>query len=113
MAGCDYLPNIEQIGLKVALKQLDKLKSFEAVMDYFESNKVYQHRIPTGYRESARRVAQLFQFQTVYDLRTRKLTQLSGNALRKTEKKHGDGVENGADLDLEFLGSHDAIMKCG
>ena len=57
MAGCEYLPNIERIGLKVALKHFDKLKSFSEVMKFLRTNTVTKDRIPENYEESAHKVA--------------------------------------------------------
>ena len=53
MAGCEYLPNIERIGLKVALKHFDKYGSFEGVMKYLRANKATKDRIPEGYEAKA------------------------------------------------------------
>jgi len=39
MAGCEYLPNIERVGLKVALKYFEKHKSFAEVMKFLRKNK--------------------------------------------------------------------------
>ena len=46
MAGCEYLSNIERIGLKVALKHFSKLKNFNAVMEFLRNNKTTKDRIP-------------------------------------------------------------------
>ena len=46
MAGCEYLPNIERVGLKVALKHFSKLKTFDKVIEYLKSQKTYAERIP-------------------------------------------------------------------
>ena len=60
MAGCEYLPNIERVGLKVALKHFAKHKTFEAVMKFLRGNKAMKDRIPEGYEDKARQVVELF-----------------------------------------------------
>ena len=74
MAGCEYLPNIDRIGLKVALKHFDKHKSFDKVMEFLRSNKTTKDKIPEGYEEKAQQVVELFQYQTVYDVTSGTLT---------------------------------------
>ena len=74
MAGCEYLPNIERVGLKVALKHFSKFKTFEKVIEYLKSQKTYAERIPEDYVAKAKRVAELFKNQTVYDKTAQKLT---------------------------------------
>ena len=54
MAGCEYLNNIERIGLKVALKHFDKQKSFDGVMKFLRTNKATKDKIPDGYEEKAK-----------------------------------------------------------
>jgi len=54
MAGCEYLPNIERIGLKVTLKHFSKHKTFDAVMKFLRTNKATKDKIPEGYEEKAR-----------------------------------------------------------
>ena len=39
MAGCEYLDNIERVGVKVALKHFEKQKSFKKVMEFLRENK--------------------------------------------------------------------------
>ena len=62
MAGCEYLPNIERIGLKVALKHFAKHKTFDAVMTFLRANKMTKDRVPECYEEKARQVVELFQY---------------------------------------------------
>lgn len=92
MAGCEYLPNIERVGLKVALKHFGQQGSFEKVISHLQNQATYKDRIPADYIQNAKKVADLFQMQTVYDPKTKCLTQLGG--------KLTEG------LDIEFLGSH-------
>lgn len=54
MAGCEYLPNIERIGLKVTLKHFSKHKTFDGVMKFLRTNKATKDKIPEGYEEKAR-----------------------------------------------------------
>lgn len=56
MAGCEYLPNIERIGLKVALKNFSKHKTFDAVMEFLRTNKSTKDKIPEAYEQKARQV---------------------------------------------------------
>jgi len=54
MAGCEYLPNIERVGLKMTLKHFEKHKSFAGVMKFLRENKATKDRVPEGYEEKAR-----------------------------------------------------------
>ena len=74
MAGCEYLNNIERVGLKVALKHFAKQGSFAGVMKFLRENKVTKDRIPEEYEKKAEQVVELFRYQTVYDTRTETLT---------------------------------------
>jgi 5'-3' exonuclease len=74
MAGCEYLPNIERVGLKLALKHFEKYGSFDKVIEFLQSQKTFKDRIPPNYIADAKKVAELFKNQTVYDVKTRKLT---------------------------------------
>lgn len=62
MAGCEYLPNIERIGLKMCLKHFDKHKSFEDVMKFLRTNKATKDRIPEKYEQTAEKVVELFKY---------------------------------------------------
>ena len=74
MAGCEYLPNIERVGLKVALKHFDKIKSFTGVLKFLRENKPTMDKVPENYEDKVHRVIQLFKYQTVYDPRDQCLT---------------------------------------
>ena len=50
MAGCEYLDNIERIGLKSALKFYDEHKTFDGVIKHLESHKTYKDKIPADYK---------------------------------------------------------------
>ncbi len=60
MAGCEYLPNIERVGLKVALKHFSREKSFVKVIEFLKKQKTYLDRIPADYITEALKVADLF-----------------------------------------------------
>ena len=98
MAGCEYLPNIERVGLKVALKHFAKHGSFEAVMKFLRTNKATKDKIPVGYEVRARQVVELFSYQTVFDTETESLTQLSS-------------IYDTAELDMDYLGPHEALLE--
>ena len=51
MAGCEYITNIERIGLKVALKHFNKLGSFAEVMKFLRTNTITKDRVPEMYEE--------------------------------------------------------------
>lgn len=53
MAGCEYLANIERVGLKVALKHFQREGSFAKVIAYLEKQKLFKERIPPQYVEKA------------------------------------------------------------
>ena len=78
MAGCEYLENIERVGLKVALKHFGKQGNFQKTIEHLMKEKTYKERIPADYQTRANKVADLFQMQTVYDPRERELIQLGG-----------------------------------
>lgn len=98
MAGCEYLPNIERIGLKVALKHFDKQKSFDGVMKFLRQNKATKDKIPEGYEAKARQVIELFQYQTVFDKETQSLTQLSS-------------IFDTSELNMDYLGPHEPLLE--
>ena len=98
MAGCEYLPNIERVGLKVALKHFAKHGSFDAVMGFLRANKATKDKVPKDYEARARQVVELFTYQTVFDSRTESLTQLSS-------------IYDTAELDMDYLGPHEALLE--
>jgi 5'-3' exonuclease len=53
MAGCEYVENIERVGLKVALKHFEKSKTFEQVMLSLMKSPNYKRRIPEDYVNKA------------------------------------------------------------
>ena len=62
MAGCEYVENIERVGLKVALKHFEKSKTFEQVMLSLMKSPNYKRRIPEDYVNKAVQAAQLFMY---------------------------------------------------
>lgn len=76
MAGCEYLDNIERIGLKSALKIYDQHKTFTEVMKCLKVHKTYKDKIPEDYEAKVHQVQMLFNYQTCFDPRSKKLTQL-------------------------------------
>ena len=56
MAGCEYLDNIERIGLKSALKLYDEHKTFDGVFKHLESHKTYKDKIPADYKTNVKKV---------------------------------------------------------
>jgi len=62
MAGCEYLNNIERVGLKSVLKIFEKEGSFDKVMEFYRTSKTHKDRIPDDYEAKARKVAQLFNY---------------------------------------------------
>ena len=49
MAGCEYLENIERVGLKVALKHFEKQGTFQKTIEHLMKEKTYKERIPADY----------------------------------------------------------------
>ena len=60
MSGCEYLNNIERVGLKVALKHFAREKSFAKVISFLRTNKVSKDRVPDDYETKAMQVLSLF-----------------------------------------------------
>jgi exonuclease-1 len=76
MAGCEYIPSIDRVGLKVVLKNMLKLKTCDAVIEEFRKNPKMKDRVPENYWEEIQKVKQIFKFQTVYDPRTKRFCPL-------------------------------------
>lgn len=98
MGGCEYLPSIQQVGLKVAIRLFAKHKTLEAVLASLKSNKAFKDRIPDLYLEAVKRVEALFFYQTVYDPVSEALL-----ALEEIPAGVLDTIE------AEFLGGHAAL----
>jgi len=50
MAGCEYLPSIPGIGLKVAIKHMEKYKSIDKIIEFLKSKKA--DKVPENYIEA-------------------------------------------------------------
>ena len=64
LSGCDYLPNINKMGLKTAYRQVRKHKSIEKILRMLSFDGAF--RIPPGYLEDFRRAELTFLHQRVY-----------------------------------------------
>ena len=53
LAGCEYLENIQRVGLKVALKFFDKYKTFEKVLGEMKEHQTYKDRVKPEYESQA------------------------------------------------------------
>jgi exonuclease-1 len=98
MGGCEYLPSIQQVGLKVALRLFHKHKALDEVVGSLQKNKAFKDRVPENYLEAVKRVQALFFYQTVFDTRTGELTSLEPMPEQILR-----------DLDPEFLGDRSVI----
>lgn len=49
MAGCEYLPSIPRMGLKVALKHFQKFDTVDKIIEALKLNKAFKEKIPDGY----------------------------------------------------------------
>lgn len=67
MAGCDYLPSMERMGLKTGIKHFTKHKTFKGIMNHLKSHKKFKDRIPPNYEDAVEKVHDLFLYQTIYD----------------------------------------------
>ena len=64
LSGCDYLPNINKMGLKTAYRLVRKHKTIEKILRMLSFDGVY--RVPSGYLEDFRRAELTFLHQRVY-----------------------------------------------
>lgn len=62
MAGCEYLDNIERVGLKVAVKNFGKCGNFEGVMAFLRNHKIHKDRVPADYELKAKLCYDLFNY---------------------------------------------------
>lgn len=74
MGGCEYLPSIQGVGLKVALKAFDKDKTIEKVLEGMNAKK--KDKVPFNYLAALNKVMTVFQYQTVYNPTSKKMTAL-------------------------------------
>lgn len=64
LSGCDYLTNINQMGLKTAYRLVRKYKTIERILQNLAFNN--RHHIPTGYLELFRKANLTFLHQRVF-----------------------------------------------
>lgn len=64
LSGCDYLTNINQMGLKTAYRLVRKHKTIERILQNLAFNN--KHQIPTGYLELFRKANLTFLHQRVF-----------------------------------------------
>lgn len=92
MGGCEYLPSIQQVGLKVALKHFMKNGGdVDKVLAAMKGNKTFKERVPEDYLDALKKVQSLFFYQTVYDPRIQKLASL-------------EPMPENLVIDMEFMG---------
>jgi len=77
MAGWDYLPSMERMGLKTGIKNFSKHKTLINLKQFLQKHKKFKDRIPKNYFESVDKVRDLFLYQTVYDPYTYKCRPLN------------------------------------
>jgi exonuclease-1 len=75
LAGCDYLPSIQGIGLLTAAKLLRQYKSVQKVLQFLRLEGV--KRIPKDYLEAFKMAELAFLYQRVYDPRSKQLVHLT------------------------------------
>ncbi|SLM37009.1 exonuclease [Lasallia pustulata] len=96
LSGCDYLPNINQMGLKTAYRLVRKHKTIEQVLRMLQFDGKY--RVPTGYLEAFRKAELTFLHQRVFCPVANALvmtTELSGSAEPEDFAFIGNDVEPG------------------
>ena len=64
LSGCDYLPNINKMGLKTAYRLVRKHKTIEKVLRMLQFDG--QYHVPTGYLEAFRKAELTFLHQRVF-----------------------------------------------
>eukprot|EP00347_Sterkiella_histriomuscorum_P019678 403340704 len=94
MGGCDYLPSIQKVGLKIAVKFFQKHETIEKVIEAMRANSTYTQNVPFNYVEALLKVQTLFFYQTVFNPRTNKFTSLENIP------------EEDQDIDKNFLGKY-------
>ena len=94
LRGCDYLESLPKIGLKTALQYISKHKSIEEVVRWMEKVKEwFTPKLLEEYLAKAKNVRLMFKYQTVFNPKTKKLTQLSK-------------IPEGLELDMKVVGKH-------
>ena len=98
MAGCDYLPSMERMGLKTGIKHFVKYKTFSNLLQFLRNHKKFKDRIPKNYSDAVNKVHNLFLYQTVYDPYTCKCRPL--NNLSPKTKIHQSFLGNYIDEEV-------------
>lgn len=91
LSGCDYLTNINKMGLKTAYSLVRKYKTIERILQYLAFNN--KHQIPTGYLESFHKANLTFLHQRVF-------CPILNNIVMMTSLQGGQEPE-----DFAFIGS--------
>jgi len=52
MAGCDYLPSIKGMGLKLAIDYLDRFVEIKSVVNRVRVEKKFMWKVPEGYLDT-------------------------------------------------------------
>lgn len=76
LAGCDYLPSIEGIGIRKALEFMRKYRDGYSVIRAIRAKG--KHTVPVDYEESFRKAEVTFACHRVYDIALAKVVPLSG-----------------------------------
>ncbi|KAI9694296.1 MAG: Rad2 nuclease [Bogoriella megaspora] len=75
LSGCDYLPSINNMGLKTAYRLLRKYKTVERLVKQLQFDGKW--KIPQGYLESFKKAESTFLYQWVWCPENRRLTNLT------------------------------------
>lgn len=77
MAGCEYIQNIDRVGLKRVLNDYKKAGgSCHEVIKALQDNKAFKDKVPPNYWEDVQKVKTIFKFQTVYDPRSKQFVPI-------------------------------------
>ncbi|KAL8767129.1 MAG: hypothetical protein Q9209_006291 [Squamulea sp. 1 TL-2023] len=91
LSGCDYLPNINKMGLKTAYRLVRKHKTIEKILRMLQFDG--QYHVPAGYLESFQRAELTFLHQRVFCPDTNSVVMMTPPGLESLNQ------------DLEFLGT--------
>ncbi|KAI9735984.1 MAG: Rad2 nuclease [Cirrosporium novae-zelandiae] len=94
LSGCDYLANINKMGLKTAYRLVRKHKSIEKILKMLQFDG--QFRVPVGYLEDFKKAELTFLHQRVY-------CPISKTIVMHTDIQEGNQDE--ADKDMPFIGA--------
>lgn len=106
LSGCDYLSNIQGVGLKTAAKYMYKYQTPELVFFYLRKDK---KQVPEDYVEKFNKAQLTFLHQRVYDLQ-----QSAVRFLSPFPQNQDDAVLQSISLAYEYLGKHiPSSVVCG